>query len=98
MKPPIEYDSTSDTYHVEYDPTADDALGIVVASAVAAIEDVDVGDLPPVDEAVDPEAADDLLASAVAGPVRSSMEVEFSYCGYRVTAAPEDVVLRSIDA
>lgn len=96
--PPIEYDSSSGTYRLPYDASSHDPVGVVVAMGVAAIEDVDQSDLPPTDESVDTEAVDELLASDVAGSARSSVEIEFTYCGYHVTARPDDVILRSLDS
>lgn len=95
VDPPIEYDPSSDTYRLPYDSSAGDSVGVVVAMGIAAIEDVDEGDLPPLDEVIDTEAVDELLAAEADESADSNVEVVFTYCGYRVTVNLGDVRLRS---
>ena len=52
-----------------------------IVERVAAEEDVDPVELPPIGEVVDPDALTTLLAST-----ESSITVTFTYCGYDVVA------------
>ncbi|MFB6171621.1 MAG: HalOD1 output domain-containing protein [Haloarculaceae archaeon] len=76
----VEYDPTTDAYRVVSDPARDGAVGTDVAFAVAAVEDVDPTDLPPLGETLDPSALDDLVRSLPAGG-----SVQFTYAGHLVT-------------
>jgi hypothetical protein len=53
-----------------------------VQTAVAAIEDSDPLDLPPLAEAVDPDALDRLFDPDA--PNIASRHLEFAYAGYRI--------------
>ncbi|WP_436910299.1 HalOD1 output domain-containing protein [Halosimplex marinum] len=63
----------------------DDASTTVlsVLETVAAAERVDPVDLPPLADAVDPQALNDLFAPAAGEGVPAT--VRFEYCGYEVT-------------
>lgn len=71
-----------------------DVEGIPVSAAIveriANCEGVDPLDLPPLYEAVDPDALDALTGASVGRD--SALQVEFSYCGYDVTVTGESVV------
>ena len=91
---PIEFDAASGTYRVTLDPRTDEAVAVVVSSAVAAVEGVDQTALPALNDVVDPEAIDRVLDSAGGQTGRAGVEVAFSYSGYRVTVRPAEVVIR----
>ncbi|WP_436929624.1 HalOD1 output domain-containing protein [Halosimplex halobium] len=63
----------------------DDASTTVlsVLETVAAAERVDPVDLPPLADAVDPQALNDLFGSS--GGKLAPVTVRFEYCGYEVT-------------
>jgi len=62
-----------------------------VVSAVAAHDGVDETDLPPLYDAVDPDALDALLASVQrAGPDKAS--VTFEYAGHTVVVSDDGTV------
>lgn len=90
----IDYDASAGAYRVPFDPSTSGAIAGVVATAVAEIEGVDYTALPVIHDVVDPEAVDRLLAAAADGSARADVTVEFPYAGYRVTARPDEVVLR----
>ena len=92
---PVEYHPGTRTYSVPFDPSTADSVAGVVATGVAAIEDVDQTDLPAVHDVVDPEAVDRLIASADGDPVRSNVVVEFPFSGYLVTVRLDEVRFRS---
>lgn len=60
-----------------------------VVEMVAATENVDQTDLPPLYEAIDPDALDKLFESR--SDDRTPMEVTFTYYGHEVTVTPTDV-------
>ncbi|MDQ2050038.1 HalOD1 output domain-containing protein [Natronolimnohabitans sp. A-GB9] len=57
---------------------------LAVIEQIAALEDTDPMSLPPLYDAVDPEALDSLCHSPTAGQTRTATEVRFTYCGYDV--------------
>lgn len=73
-------------------PMEDEPCTVVlsVLETVAAAERVDPVDLPPLSDAVDPAALNDLFRPAAAG--RGSPTVTFEYCGYEVTVGGPDAV------
>lgn len=54
-----------------------------VVTAVAAREDADPCDLPPLERAIDTDALENLLTSS--GRRSGDRRVTFAYCGYAVT-------------
>lgn len=67
--------------------TQSDALLTRIVDAVARAEQCGTADLPPLYDAVDPDA----LARMVEGP--SAVEVAFQYLGHKVTVASNGSVL-----
>lgn len=57
----------------------------LVVEAVAAAEDVDETDLPPLNDVTDPDALDALCAPRRDGSDRVGCLVAFEYVGYTVT-------------
>ncbi|SFS00481.1 hypothetical protein SAMN05216559_2366 [Halomicrobium zhouii] len=62
---------------------------VAVAEAVADAEETDPGDLPPLYDAVDPDALDQIFREERVGTVA------FEYCGYTVAIQDNDVVVFS---
>ncbi|MFB6303356.1 MAG: HalOD1 output domain-containing protein [Haloferacaceae archaeon] len=65
----------------------DESTLAAVVRAVSAVEGVEPTDLPPLYEAVDPDALDRLVQS-----IRSAGFVVFSYADYTVAVHADDVV------
>ncbi|EMA45960.1 HalOD1 output domain-containing protein [Halobiforma nitratireducens] len=64
-----------------------------IVTAVAALEDVDPAELPPLYEAVDPDALTAAFAETEGGTARSG-RIEFPYAGYEVSVEfGEEVVV-----
>ncbi|SFR36557.1 HalOD1 output domain-containing protein [Halogeometricum limi] len=73
----IDYDRGAESYHVAYEQS--ELVSTSVVLSVAAIEGEEPTALPPLAEAIDPDALDDLFAGDVRG------QVSFTYTGYDVT-------------
>lgn len=58
---------------------------ILVIEEVAAAEGTAETDLPPLNDATDPDALDALYAPRLDGRDRVGCRVTFAYCGYTVT-------------
>jgi hypothetical protein len=58
-----------------------------VVDAVADARDCDPMDLPPLNDAVDPDALDDLFADMVSGKPRYGGYLVFEYCDCTVTVS-----------
>lgn len=65
-----------------------------IVRAVAEAEDVDTAELPVLNDAVDPEALDDLVTD-VDGDDQPGVRVSFRYCGYTVVVTADSVTLLS---
>lgn len=63
---------------------------VTVIEAVADREDVDIRDLPPLGNAVDIEALDELLSHWASRPSNQERYVEFQYAGYTVSLQVAD--------
>lgn len=63
-----------------------------VLEAVEAHSGVAASDLPPLRQALDPDALNALLTSGTTSPDGEPLVVEFSYAGYRITVRGDDVV------
>ncbi|ELZ24873.1 hypothetical protein C475_11570 [Halosimplex carlsbadense 2-9-1] len=61
-----------------------------VLETVAAAERIDPIDLPPLSDAVDPEALNDLFRPPTGD--RAVVTVGFEYCGYEITVDGPDAV------
>lgn len=55
-----------------------------VVERIATLEETDPIALPPLYDAIDPEALDSLVASSTTGDSRPPAEIRFTYCGYDV--------------
>ncbi|MFC4988009.1 HalOD1 output domain-containing protein [Saliphagus infecundisoli] len=62
----------------------DDSVAVDVVLLVAERTGVEPADLPPIEEAIDPDALDALFASARTGGTQRGY-VEFTYYGHHVT-------------
>lgn len=71
-----------------FEPDSTGSASEAVVSLVAETEERDPLDLPPLYEAVDPEALDQLCAS----PSESNIKISFSYCGYTVLIEGSGIV------
>lgn len=60
-----------------------DSVTVAVVEAVADLTDLEPTELPPLQGYVDPDALAELF-SPTAGRIRTG-QVEFAYCGHRVT-------------
>lgn len=78
-----EEDGTT-VYEVSYDPENDNVVTQVVM-AVAAIRDVDVGELYPLHAVVDPQGLRTLFDPSGVGHHMSEGSVTFPYEGFEVT-------------
>lgn len=87
----VEYDPTVRTYYTHY--AGDVATpSTVVARAMADITDRRIEDLRPLQEVIDSDALDDLLARRDESDDSTSVEVTFAYSGYEVTVSSSGVV------
>lgn len=77
----IDYDDGTDVYHVACEQSELVSTNIVMS--VAAVEESEPTELPPLASSVDPDALDDLFGDGVCG------RVSFSYAGYEVTIRGE---------
>lgn len=75
-----------------YELDHDEPPSMGVVDAVSAVENRPPLDLPPLAEAINPDA----LARLFAGGAES-IRVSFRYCGYEVTVTSEEVRVRGLD-
>jgi Halobacterial output domain 1 len=74
------------------------SIVVLIQAAIAARDDLDRSECPPLYEAIDPDALDTLFAPLHRESERHG-KVIFEYCGYEVTVhADRTVELESIDA
>lgn len=66
----IKYDAEPDLYRVHHDWRSDDEVSTVVVMAVAEIMDVDVVDIPPLYESINPDALNELYQPTFDGKLR----------------------------
>lgn len=64
-----------------------------VVDAVADVRDCDPIELPPLNDAVDPEALDELFADTVGGKPRHGGRLTFRYCDCDVTVTGAGTVV-----
>lgn len=57
----VQYDARTDTYSVMLNPDTVDNVGATIATAVAAITDQSLEDLPPIANVVDPDSLDSVF-------------------------------------
>lgn len=70
---------------VTYEHSETDASVVVdIVLLIAERRSVDPGQLPPIEESIDPDALDSLFASARANGSQEGY-VEFTYCDHQVT-------------
>lgn len=83
------------TYQTRFDFAEQSPVHAVV-NTIAAADDTDPADLPPLNNVVDPDALDTLLTS----PERRSIDgsVTFTYCGYGITVRSNGTVSVDGDA
>ena len=70
-------------------PTTSPIIGVL--EAVSTEEGVDSAALPPLADAIDPEALDTLLDS-MDNADRADAHVQFEYCGHTVQITPDHTV------
>ncbi|ELY42818.1 HalOD1 output domain-containing protein [Natronorubrum tibetense] len=64
--------------------STDSTASLSIIERVATLEETDPITLPPLYDAIDPEALDSVVDSSTASDSRSPATVRFSYCGYDV--------------
>lgn len=62
----------------------DQSLSFAVVDAVATHEGVPVADLPPLGDAINPDALDELFEPKFDGSPRRGGEVTFDYCNHTI--------------
>ena len=76
-------DGRRDVFHVSFDPANEDVTGVVVRS-VAVIHNVEPAELPPLGEAVDPDALADVFGPRSVS-TDADVQVTFVYEGLEIT-------------
>jgi hypothetical protein len=71
-----------DRTHFDWNPAAQPSLAVL--EAVATVTDEGPTEMPPLTEAIDPDALDAILAS-VDGPTREHVRLSFRYNGVHVS-------------
>ncbi len=76
-----------------------EATSMDVVWAVAAESDIDPSSLPPLGDAIDPDALDSLFEENSARTERhhNGPSVTFSYAGHRVTVEREELTIQPAD-
>lgn len=69
----------------------DRTTSLAVIERVADLEETDPISLPPLYDAVDPEALDSICQSTADGP-RTGATVRFTYCGYDVRVGDDGTI------
>lgn len=78
-------DEPANTYRLQYDWSTKVTPSTGVIETIAAVEDRDMADYPPLHDAIDTDSLDELLGG---GDGRSAdVRVEFSYDGYDVVVS-----------
>lgn len=72
-----------------HDPNGSTAISgetpsLTIVEQVAALEGTDPIALPPLNDAIDPDALDSLVQSSAPDDPRTPAAVHFTYCGYDV--------------
>lgn len=77
----------------------DDVDGVCerIVTAVAALEDTDPAELPPLFDAVDPDALTAVFSTTGSGTIRTG-RVEFPYAGYWITVEFDDGAVVTVDS
>lgn len=92
-----EYHPETDSYRITYSD-GDDPPSVVIPEAIATITDVDLLELDPLHEVVDPNALDDVFGPRRNGIKRGDGTVEFTYHGVRISVRSYGVIeLRATD-
>lgn len=87
-------DQTSVDTGSSYQVSESQQLSERVVQAVAAADDVDPLELPPLFGAIDPDALDTLFETSIGADSPSDGEVQFGYHGYSITVTADgDVTL-----
>lgn len=90
--PDPEYDQSTGVYRAEYRRDRNGALSVFVGQLVAMVADEDPMSIPPLNDAIDPDALDSLFAPRQTGGQRTAGHLEFTYAGYRVTVHADNYV------
>lgn len=69
-----------------------DSLIVSVVDAVASHEDVDVVDLPPLAETINPDALNELF-ERTRDPMNAKTHVSLEYCGHTVKIYPDHTII-----
>ncbi|WP_440769983.1 HalOD1 output domain-containing protein [Natronorubrum sp. DTA28] len=64
--------------------STDSTASLSIVERIAALEETDPVTLPPLYDAIDPEALNSLVDASTARNSRSPATVRFTYCGYDV--------------
>ena len=66
----VEYDSEADLYRLRHDWSSDDDVSIAIVEAVAEITNVEVLDIDPLYESIDPDALNKIFEPRAEGEPR----------------------------
>lgn len=75
----IEFDDSTDTYHISYDPAVDTAC-IAVVDLISTITNTDIEVLEPLQHTLDVPSFNQLIANT-----RTDYQVAFQYAGFHIT-------------
>lgn len=93
------YRSRTTPLHVWHDTEDSGSLSTTVVTAVAKAASVEPMDLPPMYEAIDPDALDKLLGGGLGRSESYNGYVTFSYADYSVTVhADGEIVVHGLDS
>lgn len=93
------FETSNDSYTVQFDRLDDEPLSVTIATAVSAVTGTDVTDLPPLHYSIDADALERLFEPRADG-LRSNGRVTFEYndCHVTVSATGEITVDRPDEA
>jgi hypothetical protein len=87
----VEYSSRANSYRAEFDP--DNGPSVTIVGLVCSALERSVTDLPPFNEAIDPDALDALFGSDDGGRPGSRQVLEFDYADCLVRVENEGHVV-----
>lgn len=93
------YRSRTTPLHVWHEGRGSGSLSMTVVTAVAKAAEADPTELPPLYEAVDPDALDKLLGGGLGRSGGQDGYLTFTYAGYSVTVhADGEIVVHAAEA
>lgn len=72
---------------------SDEKPSLTVIDRIAALEETDPVELPPLYDAIDPEALDSLVDPPATDDSRTASTVRFAYCGYDVRVRSDGEIM-----